>query len=512
MARDFNQIAQTDLFEVLDRQGRVLASVGGASSSRDSRADLVRKTLGGSPVEGVLVEKGAHYQVALAPVQADGHTVGVLLLGRQIGQGLAHELRGEMHCEVTFLSGRTITGTTLEAPGDRAALVHALERIAPDSSRDPAGRPVEHVHAPHADYLTVVRRLPGSDPSTRQLYVMQRSFDPETAFLGLMRRDMMVLAAIAVLAALVTGLLFSEQVLRPVQRLVRAAQAMEKGDYDCPLDVRRSDELGYLTTRFSEMRRRERAYLGSLEQSTRLKSRFLSVASHELRTPISVLIGYHDLFVNGGLGPLTPTQSQALETMRTHLARLTRLAEDAARFARVKGERLVLDLQSHDVPALLGRAVTAARAAGAGRTLDVAIRCDSISGPVDADVEGLEQSIAQVVMNAIRFTPDTGHVEVVARELDGRLRIEVTDNGVGIAGERLEAVLTEGFAPGDPLNHRSAVGLEFNVPGLGLGLAITKAIIEAHGGTLSATSRLGSGSTFVIELPMHHDAAAREAA
>src|SRR5262249_19167321 len=148
---------------------------------------------------------------------------------------------------------------------------------------------------------------------------------------------------IALIAALVTGLLFSEQILRPIQSLVRGAQEMEAGNYDHPLRITRRDEIGYLADRFVEMRRHEQVYLNSLQQAAGLKSEFLSLASHELRTPISVLTGYRDVLAAEQLGPITPQQAEALEAMRTSLGRLTGVAEGAAHFARVNGERLSLD-------------------------------------------------------------------------------------------------------------------------------------------------------------------------
>src|SRR5262249_5461581 len=160
-------------------------------------------------------------------------------------------------------------------------------------------------------------------------------------------------------------------------------------------------EIGYLTERFSEMRQRERAYLGSLEHVARVKSQFLSLASHELRTPISVLVGYSDLLANGSLGPVTGPQHKALTTMSHHLARLTRLAEDAAHFADVKSERLVLDFQPLDVETVVNEAANVARAAGAGRAVEVQTRCDPFSGPVEADRQSLEDAIVQLTTNAI---------------------------------------------------------------------------------------------------------------
>lgn len=505
MARDFNEIAQSDLFEVLDRRGRVLASVGSGKTSRDARAAFLRTALKGEAVEGVLVEEQTHYQVALAPVFADGRIVGVLLLGREVGPELAREMRKMMKSEVTFVSGTRLIGTTLVVPDDRAALLRALPNLKGNQAESGRRAPVGKVRSSGGNYLTLARPLPRAVAGSDQWYVMQRAFDSETEFLSRMRRDLTILGLIGMIAAVVTALLFSEQILRPVQRLVRGAQEMEKGNYDHPLDVRSNDEIGYLANRFADMRRHERAYLGGLEQAARLKSRFLTVAAHELRTPISVLIGYHDVLVSGGLGPVTDAQKQALTTMRTHLTRLTRLAEDSARFARVKGERLELDFQPQDVRSLVREAVNTGRAAGSGRAVQVDFECGAIGGTVDADAPSLSHAIFQLVSNGIRFTPDGGRVEVRAEVQGERLLVTVRDTGVGIDPERVELLLTSGHAAGDPLNHRSAIGLEFNTPGLGLGLPVASAIVEAHGGRILAGKAEGGGSCFVIDVPLRQD-------
>jgi signal transduction histidine kinase len=501
-ARDFSALAPSDLFEVFDRRGERLASVGPARTARDTRMPLMRRALRGEVAEGVLVQGRVPFQVVCMPIVADGRRAGVLLMGRALDQALAQELRGMMRCEVSFVDRGDIVGTTLEVASDRGALQRALAGmdLGPAAALERA--PVRRVAGPHLTHLTLVRHVPGSDPGARLHYVLQRSLDPELAFRNTMRQDLVVLAVIALLAAAATGLLFGGHVVRPVRRLVRAAQAMERGDYDHPLEVRGGDELGYLAERFAETRRRERAYLGSLEHTQRVKSRFLSVVSHELRTPISVLAGYCDLLGQGGLGPVSEPQRRAVATMREHLGRLTRLAEEAARFAQVKSERVVLDLKPQRVAALVHGAVIAARAAGASRAVEVEERVAADIGPAEVDGESLEQAVFQLVANAIRFTPDGGRVEVVAAEADGRLCITVRDTGVGMDAERLEQVLGDRFAATDPLQHRTSAGLEFDVPGLGLGLSIASAIARAHGGTLGATSAPGAGSTFTLEVPM----------
>jgi signal transduction histidine kinase len=426
------------------------------------------------------------------------------MLGAPIATDLARELRGMMRCEVTFVSGTMLTGTTHESLTDQKALVRALGRLAPAGPERAAG-PVIEIGTSSGNWLTVARRIPGSDPARRQFYVLQRSFDPETSFLRLMRRDMALLAAIALVAALFTGLLFAEQILRPIQRLVRGAQEMERGNYDHPMPVRERDELGYLTERFVEMRQRERAYLDSLEQATKLKSQFLSMASHELRTPISVLRGYRDVIAAGTLGPVTAEQKAALATMQEHLARLTRLAEDAGRFARLKSERIVLDLGLHDLATVVRNAVSAACTVGADRTVNVETRIDPVEEPFVADAESLEQAIFQIVTNAIRFTPDGGRVHVQARCDEDRLRIVVSDTGVGITPERMEALFVYGVSDREVNKHHSAEGLEFNAAGLGLGLSVARAIVEAHGGKIEVSSVVGKGSTFIIDMPLRRE-------
>ena len=510
MARDFNRITLTDLFEVVDRRGRVLASVGASHSTAGARADFVHAALRGRMVEGILVEPGgSHFQVAATPVVADGQTVGVLLLGAEIGSDLANELHQQMRCEVTFLSHGRVTGTTLVDPQDRAALLAELARLELHASTELRRYGVLRVRGRQSVYLTLVRGIPGAAPGDLQLYVMQRSFDPESSFQHIMQNDMLMLEALALIMAIVTGWLFSGQILGPLHRLVRGAREMEKGNYDQPLDVRRRDELGYLAEQFARMRQRERAYVSSLEQAARLKSEFISIASHELRTPISVLSGYRDLLADGELGAVTPKQAQALESMHEYLGRLTRVAEDATRVAQLQGERLAIDPQPREVEPVVRRAVGAAIAAGTGRDVRVEARVEAFDGPVIMDGEMIAQAITHLVTNGIRFTPDGGRVDVVARREDGRLVLTVSDTGVGIAAEELAALLSHGVAANEAKHHQTAVGLAFNSPGLGMGLSIVRGIVEAHGGRLHAESAPGRGSTFTIELPL--DAARRAA-
>ena len=512
MALDFSAITRADLFEVLDRKGRLLASVGGSSTTGSIREPLVRRALGGEAAEGLLAEQQACYQAAATPVYADGQVIGVLLLGARVDGALARELKSEMQCEVTFLSGRRVTGTTLNAPGDLAAMGRLFKTIDFQQAPDLKQLGVLRVKSASREYLTMLRRIPGADPNGTQFYVMQRSFDPETSFQHVMQRDMVMLAVIAVLVALITGWLLSDQIVRPLNALVRGAQAMETGDYSHPLEVLRRDEIGYLVERFVEMRKRESAYVNSLEQVAKLKNQFISVASHELRTPISVLASYCDLLSGGNLGAVVPKQQEALGVMRGYITRLTRIAEDATQMAQVQGERLVLNVQPCAVEVMVQQAVGAAIAQRRQRPVRVSLTCDRFEGPILVDEKVLSVAITQLVTNAIRYTQDGGEVQVHVAEAAGRLRIQVRDRGVGISADKLEALLTHGVPLGASLDHRSSDGLEFKSAGLGLGLAITRAVVEAHDGVLLANSREGEGSIFALELPLIYADGRRAAA
>jgi signal transduction histidine kinase len=512
MANDFNQITQTDLFEVLDRRGHLLASVGNASSTREARVELVDRATRGHEASGVIIEEHTHYQATAMPVYADHQIVGVLLLGAGVGEPLAKVLRAQMRCEVTFLSESNITGSTLESPKDRAALLAKLRSLSIGPTTNFAALHVLQVEGLTQTYLTLVRRLPGSDPSGGQLYVIQRSYDPETSFLHKMQQDMLILALLALVIALVSGLLYSEQLIRPLQQLVWGAHEMQQGNYNHPVEVHTGDELGFLADRFNEMRQRERSYVNSLEEATRLKSEFISVASHELRTPISVIRGYHDLLADGTLGALAPPQQQALEAIGGCLDRLTRIAQDATHVAEMKGERLTLDLAKSEVTPLIERAVGMALAAAQDRRVTIESEVDPGLGPVYVDGVRLPQAITNLIANGVRYTRDGGWVRVRACAENDQLVIEVRDNGVGIAEEKLGHIFGTGILIQGSLHHHSSADLEFNSSGLGLGLSVTRGIVEAHGGTVRAESEVGKGSVFIIRMPFGDESSIGQAA
>ena len=499
VARDFNTITEADLFEVTNERGQMLAAVGRDVSVAGGRDALVREALTGRTVNGILAEPDANYQVSVAPVNAGGRAVGVLLVGARLGAELADRLRQLTRSEVTFVSRNSIVATTLEDDPVRGALIETIAGL-DQGSINRSGTMLEMRSGGHR-HLTLVRTLPRTQEGRVQFYVMQRALETETAFLREIQAVLVGLGVIAVLAAFLLGLVIAERITAPVQRLVRGAEEMERGNYDFPLGVRSHDEIGVLARRFDDMRRRQRDYVNNLREVARVKSEFINVASHELRTPISVIKGFNELMFAGKLGDLSPQQRQALEGTERSVETLLRIAADATRMAEIDSNHMTLEHADWDVAGLVDQAVSEVRTRAVGRKVALAWTTAPGLGCVHVDGASLIQALVHLLSNAVRFTPDGGRIDVRAAREGDRFVFSVTDTGVGIEPEHQKRLTLERFVVLDSLQHHSSSKLEFNSSGLGLGIPVARGIAEAHGGGLSIESRPGTGTTVTLWIP-----------
>ncbi|MBI5837511.1 MAG: HAMP domain-containing protein [Candidatus Eisenbacteria bacterium] len=501
VARDFNAVTRTDVFDVLDDRGQPLASEGLGSREGGAPAALVRAALSGAPASGVALRGASPFQLTATPVLVSGRVAGVLVVGMRIGQSLAEQLRTLTRSEVTFVFNGIVSGSTLREPADREALRTTLgaAAVSRGSRRATDGPYALQGHGQR--YLTLARAIPGSGPSGGQYYALQRSLDAETAFLRRIQGQLELLGLFAVLAALAASLLLSRGILTPIGQIVRGAMEMERGNYEFPIRVRSRDEIRYLADRFLDMRRHQQEHVARLEEVMRIKTDFLSVASHELRTPISVIQGFQELLAGGVLGPLSDPQQEAVRAIGKSTAALTRIAEDATRMSQIEREELVLEPGEHDLSALLREAIAASRAVAPGREVEVSLRAVLAPAPLRVDGPRLVQAVGNLVRNGIRFTPDGGRVEVEAGCAGSGVWIAVRDTGIGIAPGKQREVFERPLSLRDSLQHHSSDTLEFCSAGMGLGLTIARGIVEAHRGSIEVVSAPGQGSTFTVRLP-----------
>jgi len=502
VARDFNSITQADLFDVVDAQGHVLASVGHQTSDEAAVSKMVTTALRGNAVSGIMARPGALDQVMVLPVHAGGRVIGALLLGSEINAALASQLRDLTRSEVSFFAPGSVLASTLQRPSDRQAMTRAVAALGDLTDALPKQGMLLDVRNAGQTQLTLIGRLPLSQEGDGQVFVMQRSFEQETAFLRKMQVGLIELGALALVIALAAGLLVAHRITSPVSQLVRGAVEMERGNYGYPVEVRSRDEIGYLAERFRDMRENQRTLVSNLAEVARVRSEFISVASHELRTPISVIRGFEELMEGGSLGPVTPDQTEALTAIRGSVGTLSRIAEDATRMSQIEGSGLELSPSECDVRQRVLEAVEAARADAPDRRVELVLDVPQDLGTTHLDGARFSVAIANLVRNGIRFTPDRGRVEVRARRSTAALEISVSDTGVGIQPERQQHLFERSFMVRDSLHHHSSSRLEFNSAGLGMGLSIAAGIIKAHGGSLLVESTPGKGSIFTVLIPL----------
>jgi signal transduction histidine kinase len=225
----------------------------------------------------------------------------------------------------------------------------------------------------------------------------------------------------------------------------------------------------------------------------RLKSDFVAVVSHELRTPLAVVIGNLELLSDDRFWKLEPQQAKFLSAASTNSNRLLHLINDILDFSKLESSRLSLNFEQMDVGRVLTEVVENIRNLAAMKGVELDVRIDPATGSVEADPMRIGQVATNLIGNAIKFSPERGKIEIFASGDSSSVTVSVKDYGRGIAQRDLSR-LFQRFAQLDSSTTRKAGGT-------GLGLVISKGIVEQHGGKIWVESSLGRGSTFSFSLP-----------
>jgi signal transduction histidine kinase len=229
------------------------------------------------------------------------------------------------------------------------------------------------------------------------------------------------------------------------------------------------------------------------EEANQAKSDFLATMSHELRTPLNAIGGYAQLIEMGVHGPVTDGQHDALRRLQRSQQHLLSLVNDVLNFAKLEAGHVTYDIARVPVHELLAglEALVAPQLAAKAQHL-ACVACEPTLAAT-ADAEKTQQILLNLLANAIKFTPHGGQIRVAARAHDASVQVTVSDTGIGIPADRLEAV----FEPFVQLARGAMAGRD----GTGLGLAISRDLARAMGGELTAASTPGVGSTFTLVLP-----------
>ena len=230
-----------------------------------------------------------------------------------------------------------------------------------------------------------------------------------------------------------------------------------------------------------------------IELASKHKTEFLANMSHELRTPLNAIIGFSEVLLERMFGELNDRQADYLKDIHSSGKHLLSLINDILDLSKIEAGKMELELSDFDLPAALQNAIMLLKERAQRHSINLTLTVDSGLDTIVADERKFKQIMLNLLSNAVKFTPDGGLVAVAARSAGPMVEISVSDSGIGISPEDQQALFEEFKQVGSDKARNSE--------GTGLGLALTKRIVELHGGTIRVDSTPGKGSTFTFAIP-----------
>lgn len=311
----------------------------------------------------------------------------------------------------------------------------------------------------------------------------------DTAFRDRTFNAMFLASIIAVAISVIIGILVSRMLTNPLRRITGTAKQIRDGDLSARTGLKGDDEIDRLGETFDEM-------ATSLEKDLKHERRITSDVAHELRTPLMAMLATVEAMQDGVL----PTDDEHLETVASETRRLSRLVQQMLDLSRMENRTAPLKLERIDTVSFVRRIVDSQQQLFSDHDLRLRFSDDTQGRPsdIEADPDMVTQAVVNLMSNAMRYTPEGGWVVVSVRTSRRNVQIIVSDTGIGIAKEDLSRIFGR-FWRADASRAREAGGL-------GVGLSVTKQIVERHHGYISVESELGKGTTFTIHLPREHTA------
>ncbi len=306
----------------------------------------------------------------------------------------------------------------------------------------------------------------------------------DTAFRERTFNAMFLAAVIAVAISLIIGFLVSRMLTNPLRRITGTAKQIRDGDLSARTGLRGDDEIDRLGETFDEM-------ATSLEKDLKHERRITSDVAHELRTPLMAMLATVEAMQDGVL----PADDEHLETVASETRRLSRLVQQMLDLSRMENRTAPLKLEPVDIVPFVQRIVDSQQQLFQARDLRLRFADEMQGRPatIEVDPDMITQAVINLLSNAMRYTPEGGWVVASVAGDRRYIMISVKDTGIGIAKEDLSRIFGR-FWRADASRAREAGGL-------GVGLSVTKQIVERHHGFISVESELEKGTTFTIHLP-----------
>ena len=321
------------------------------------------------------------------------------------------------------------------------------------------------------------------------------------------RRTLSLIGILLLFGALGAGLL-ARRVTRPLSQLREAAKSVAAGELTKRLNFTRQDELGDLGRTFDHMsavlseRTAQLEHVNDtlqeqnreVQQASRLKSEFLANMSHELRTPLNAIIGFAQLMHDGKVGSISANHKEYLGDILGSARHLLQLINDILDLAKVEAGKMEFSPEPVSLTKIIGEVRQVLQALSASKRLAIEVEVSPAVERLIIDPAKLKQVLYNYLSNAIKFTPEAGRITVRAlAEGDDSFRLEVEDTGIGIAEQEISKLFVE--------FQQLEAGTTKKHQGTGLGLALTKRVVQAQGGRVGVKSTLDEGSVFCAVLP-----------
>ena len=301
-----------------------------------------------------------------------------------------------------------------------------------------------------------------------------------------------VSAGILLVSLLVWYFLINRLFLRPVATLSQIALSISKGDLNSKIHLGRNDEIGDLAAAVNTMADFLKADIAKLEAVDKLKSEFMMITAHNLRTPLTIINGYLEVI---RAQELPEALQKQLASIATNVMRLGGFAEDVLTISTIETGQNILDRKPLEMAPVLQRIADDFAGLAKQKNLDFKAAINTAAW-VNLSKQHFHSALWNLLDNAYKFTAEAGTIELAAAtssKQDDRLEITVKDSGIGIAAAEIPKLFTK--------FHRATDTLTYDYEGTGIGLYISKLIAEQHGGGITVQSTEGQGSTFTMWLP-----------
>lgn len=323
---------------------------------------------------------------------------------------------------------------------------------------------------------TVLVRVPGSE-------TLLTKFDED--FRDKSYNAMIFAAVIALIIAMVMGAIFARTIAAPVKKITNAAKALKEGDYSARTGMTGSDEIARLGNMFDLM-------ADSVESNRKLERRLVTDVAHELRTPLMAIQSTVEAMIDGVFKP----DAERLETLNSEVQRLSRLVDALLKLSRLESRTKPIEQKKVDLTEMLSSVVQTHQAYIHDAGLNLEFEYDP-HVYVFGDADLLRQATANLISNAVRYTPEGGTITIMARKGDLMGQIVVKDTGIGLTPEEAKLVFQRFW--------RADSGRARATGGLGIGLSVLKEIVEQHNGWVRVEGRPNEGACFTIYIPLYSE-------